>query len=315
MNPHDHRSRDWGLFVSELPYIPAHDIAGEVVKVGSGDNAAKYQVGEHVFAQARLPGDKIFNDFYGLQQYALVDPRFAATVSETGLSDDEAATVPVNVASVFVALFHSTGLGLPIPGTERSNSTDFSGQAILVVGAGSNCGRTGIQFAKMAGFGTIVAYAGRSNKEELKAVGATHFVDRHSDNALDQIRAVVGDELVYAVDAVNFGPRQGLGAAALSNSKKGTLITFLPTDGKLDASIEIGPNNAGYERRMTFGRMTQTPEFAPEFWTRIAQWMKVGRISPGRFSVVKGLDGDRVNEALDLYRDGKGSKVHVHPSD
>ncbi|RMJ26975.1 alcohol dehydrogenase [Aspergillus sp. HF37] len=253
LNPHDDRSRDW---------------AGEVLKVGSGDNAAKYQVGEHVFAQARLPGDQVFNDFYGLQQYALVDPRFAAKVPETGLSDDEAATIPVNVASVLVALFHSTGLGLPIPGNERSNSTDLSGQAILIVGAGSNCGRTGVQFAKMAGFGTIIAYAGPSNQEELKTIGATHFVDRHAGNALDQIRSVVGDEPIYALDAVNFGPQQALGAAALLNSKKGTLITFLPADGELDAA-EIGPKNAGYDRRMTFGRMTQTPEFAPEFWTRI----------------------------------------------
>lgn len=300
-----------GLFVSELPYIPAHDIAGEVVKIGPGHRAAEYQVGEHVFALSRLPIDQVFNDFYGLQQYALVDPQFAARVSETGLSDDEAATMPTNVASVFVALFHSTGFGLPTPGTERAKS-NLSGQAILIVGAGSNCGRAAIQFAKMAGFGTIVAYAGPSNREELRAIGATHFVNRHADNALDQIWSIVGDDLIYALDAVNFGTQQNVGAAALSNSKKGALVTLLPTDGELDAA-EIGSKNAGYDRMMIGGEMSQTPEFAPEFWTRITQWAKDKRISPAKFSVIEGLDVDRVNKALDLYRDGKGSKVHVHP--
>lgn len=301
-----------GLFVSELPYIPAHDIAGEVVKIGPGHRAAEYQVGEHVFALSRLPIEQVFNDFYGLQQYALVDPRFAARVSETGLSDDETATIPTNVASVFVALFHSTGFGLPTHLTDKPKSDKLSDQAILIIGAGSNCGRTAVQFAKMAGFKTIVAHAGPSNEEELKAMGATHFVNRHADNTLDRILSIVGDELVYGLDVVNWGPQQGLGVAALSNSKKGTLITLLPVEGELETT-DIGSKDAGYDRRMIGGEMSQIPDFAPEFWTRIAKWAKEGTISPGKFSVIEGLDADRINKALDLYGDGKGSKVQVHP--
>lgn len=312
MNPHDYRSREWGLFVADLPYIPAHDIAGKVLTVGPGAGAAKYKVGEHVYAQAKLTADQVFIDFYGLQEYALVDVRFAAKVADTGLTDDEAATTPVNVASLFVAMFHHTGFGLPVPGTEEAKRIDLSDEAILIIGAGSNCGRSGVEFAKMAGFGTIIAHAGLSNEAELKAMGATHFINRHADNALGLIRSIVGDNLLYAVDVVNWGPQQGLGIAALSNSKKGTLITLLPPDGEFDSS-EIGPKEAGFERRMTFGKMAIIPGFAPEFWTRISRWLKEGSISPGRFKVMDGLDADKVNAALDSYRDGSGFKVHIRP--
>lgn len=259
-----------------------------------------------------MPLDKVFIDFYGLQEYALVDVRLAAKVADTGLTDDEAATIPVNVASLFVAMFHHTGLGLPIPGTEEAKATDLSDETILIVGAGSNCGRYGVEFARMAGFGTTIAHAGPSNEEELGAMGATHIVNRHAPNVLDQIRSIAGDDLIYALDVVNWGPQQGLGVAALSNSKKGTLITLLPADGELDLR-EIGSKEAGFERRMTFGKLAIIPEFAPEFWNRISQWLKEGRISPSKFKVMEGLDADKVNEALDLYRDGKGLKVHVHP--
>lgn len=312
MNPHGYRSRDLGIFVLALPYIPAHDIAGDVVKIGPGHKAAEYQVGEHVFALSRLPIEQDYNDFYGLQQYALVDPWFAAKVSETGLSDDEAATIPTNVASVFVAPFHSTGFGLLDQLTDKPKSDKLSDQAILIIGAGSNCGRTAVRFAKMSGFGTIVAHAGTSNEEELKAMGATHFVSRHADNTFDRIRSIVGDELVYGLDVANWGPQQGLGIAALSNSKKGTLITLLPVKGDLEATY-ISSKDAGYDRRMIGGEMSLIPDFAPEFWTRITKWAKEGIISPGKFSVIEGLDADRIKKALDLYGNGKGSNVQVHP--
>lgn len=312
VNPHDHRSQNWVLFVADLPYIPAHDIAGRVLGVGSGEGAAKYQIGDHVFAQARLPADQVLIDFYGLQEFALVDVWFTGKVAETSLTDDEAATILVNVVSLFVALFHPIGLGLPIPDTKTAQESDLSNEAILIVGAGSNCGRAGVEFARMAGFGTIIAHAGSSNKPELMAMGATHFVDRHADDVVDRICAIAGDDLTYAVDVVNFGSMQDLGAAALSNSRRGTLATLLPTEGDLDP-MKIGPKHAGFERRMTFGKMAIILEFAPEFWGRIPGWLKEGRISPGQFTVMDGLDANKVNEALDRHRDGGGSKLHIHP--
>jgi NADPH:quinone reductase-like Zn-dependent oxidoreductase len=64
------------------------------------------------------------------------------------LSFDDAATIPVNAVASFVALFHESGLGLrPAEfnlSSEKSNAVDYSQEAILVIGGGSNTGKFGL---------------------------------------------------------------------------------------------------------------------------------------------------------------------------
>ena len=69
---------------------------------------------------------------------------------------------------------------------------------------------------------------------------------RHADDVLEQIQAIVGDNLVYAIDTFNAGKEQVLGIAALSNSKKGTLITLRRSEGEFGPD-QIGTKKAGYE--------------------------------------------------------------------
>ncbi|KAL1847890.1 hypothetical protein Plec18167_004854 [Paecilomyces lecythidis] len=308
LNPHDHKVRDYGLFFSGKPYIMANDVAGEVVKIGPGPNTAKFAVGEHVFSQAFSPSP----DSGGLQQYALLDVRFTTKVADTGLTDDEAATIPINAIAEYIGLFHSTGLGLPAPTTPEAKSFDYASQTILVIGGGSNTGHFGIELAKLAGFGRIVTVAGLHKEAELRAIGATHVIDRHADNVLEQIRAIVGDDLIYAVDVVNDGANQELGVAALSNSKKGILATLLRTEGSLDEK-RIGPKKAGYERRFTIGASALYPELTVPFWENLPRWIQSGDLTPTKYQVVEGLDPAKINGVLDLYKEGKGAKFNVHP--
>lgn len=100
----------------------------------------------------------------------------------------------------------------------------------------------------MVGIGRIITVAGL-HRNDLKARGATHVIDRHAVDALDQIRAITGDDLVYAIDTFNSDLGQELGVAALSNSKRGTLITLRRTNGDFDPA-RIGVKEAGYERRL-----------------------------------------------------------------
>ncbi|GAD93576.1 conserved hypothetical protein [Paecilomyces variotii No. 5] len=308
LNPHDQKVRDYGLFFDGKPYIMANDVAGEVVKLGPGSIAAKFAVGEHVFSQAFGPGP----DTSGLQQYALLDARFTAKVADTGVTDDEAATIPGNAIAEYIGLFHATGLGLPAPTTPEAKSFDYASQSFLVIGGGSNTGHFAIELAKLAGFGRIVTVAGLRNEAELRAIGATHVVDRHADNVLEQIRAIVGDDLIYAVDVINDGEHQELGVAALSNSKKGLLATLLPAEGSLDEK-KIGPKKAGYERRFTFGASALYPELTTPFWENLPRWIRNGDLTPTKYQVVEGLDPARMNGLLDLYKEGKGAKFNVHP--
>lgn len=131
---------------------------------------------------------------------------------------------------------------------------------------------------------------------------------------LDQIHAITGDKLIYAVDTVNASMEQELGVAALSNKKKGTLITLRRPDGDFDAAW-IGSKSAGYERRLVLGVSPVHPEVTMRFWEEVPRWLKDGKLHPSSFEVVQGLVANAVNKASDDYRDGKGVKMNIHPSE
>jgi NADPH2:quinone reductase len=311
VNPHDQRTRDLGLFVTSMPYVLGSDLVGEVVIVGVGEHSAKFIVGEHVFGHTMAEGGWD-NDFNAAQQYALVDARFVGKVANSGLSDDEASTIPVVALAAFVALFASSGHGFPSPFSSDAKFFDYGRVTLLVIGGGSNTGRATIEFATLVGIGRIIAVAGIHNDAILRSIGATHVIDRQSYDALEQIRTITGDELIYAVDTVNAGGDQELGIAALSNTKKGTLITLRRPEGDFDAA-RIGSKSAGYERRLVFGVSPIHPEVTMGFWEEIPRWLKEKKVRAGRFKVIKGMNAEAVNEALDQYRDGKGMKTNIHP--
>ncbi|KAI5240359.1 hypothetical protein E4T42_08388 [Aureobasidium subglaciale] len=310
LNPHDQRTRDIGLFVTEMPYVIASDLVGEVVTVGSGEYSARFTIGEHVFGHTFAEGG-FKNEFNAAQEYALVDARFVGKVADSGLSLDEASTIPVIVLAAFIALFASSGLGLPAPFSPEATSFDYAGVTLLVIGGGSNTGQATIELARMVGVGKIIAVAGNRNEASLKAAGVTHFIDRQAPNLLERIHAITGDELVHAVDTVNAGLDQELGVAALSNTKKGTLITLRRPEGEFD-SDKIGIKSAGYDRRLVFGVSPMHPEVTMGFWQNVPRWIKEKHVSASQFEVIEGLDADAVNKALDRYRDGNGVKTNIH---
>ncbi|KAH7236679.1 hypothetical protein BKA59DRAFT_496835 [Fusarium tricinctum] len=177
----------------------------------------------------------------------------------------------------------ASGYGLPAPFSPEVKSFDLTSTTLLVIRGDSNTGRAVVKLAKLAGIGRIIAVTGRRNKATLESLGATNVIDRQALDVLDQIRAITGDELIYAVDTVNTG--------------KGTLITLCRPEGEF-STTQIGSKSAGYERRYVF---------------EVPRWLKEEKPHPSSFEVIKGLDADAINKALDQYRDGKGVKINIHP--
>lgn len=277
-----------------------------------GPGVTAWQPGDRVFAQA----DTSTPDGGGVQQYALVPADLAAPIPGS-VSFDEAATLPTVAMAAFVALFHpSEGLGLPAPypdSKEESEAFGYERRSLVVIGGGSNCGRLAIQLARLAGFGTIVALAGTEAPEkeaELRALGATHVLNRRADDLAERCRAVVGDGLLYALDAVNTD--HTLGVSLLSDSEKGTLVTLLP--GKVDESKLGGSKAAGYEVKFSRGSGHLHRELGRQFWKHLPGWLEAGKIRPLRYRAIGGLDEKAVNEVLDGYRDGRSvTKANIHP--
>ncbi len=297
VNPHDRKIRDLGVIVplDSFPYITGNDIAGVVEAVG--EEVTNVKVGDRVFTQAAGTS----HDASGLQEYTLTASIFLAKIPAS-LTFEEAATLPICFPSVATTLFHSTGLGLPL--FDKVAEFDYPSKTILILGGGSNCGKAAVQLARLVGFGKIVTVASKTPEKEakLKQLGATVVVDRHSPSLQADVRAAVGNNLVYAVETVSEGEKaHTLGVSALSDDVKGTLTTI--TYGTVDESA-IGEKKAGYDTRLTYGSSHIYPDFGQKVWSALPKWVQSGAIVPFPFRTISGLDAAAVNAALDEYRSG-----------
>ncbi|KAF2805036.1 putative alcohol dehydrogenase [Mytilinidion resinicola] len=307
INPHDQKTRDDGLFTADgLPALVTNDVTGTVVALGPG--VTKYQIGDRVLSH---PGFSTAYSQNGSQEYAVNDIGAGFQIPDS-ITDDEAATLPTNIIAPLVGLFDDkNGVGIPAPWTDAAKSFDYKGTVLLILGGGSNCGKFAVQLAKLAGIGTIITVGGP--EQELKSYGATHVLDRHGgyEAVLERVRKVVGDDLIYAFDAINVPADQILGLNALSSSKKGKVARLLPL-GPVDETKVVG-KKAGFELIDVFGSSQARPALAYPFWEHVPAYLTSGKIKPLSFTVKQGLTAENANSVLDAYRDGKRvQKTHIH---
>ncbi|KAF8865531.1 GroES-like protein [Acephala macrosclerotiorum] len=316
--PLDQKLRDQNVFNigSRLPAVVTSDLAGVVSKHSSdlnGDLKTKFPIGAHVMAQASL-----FNPVGGgLQQYTIIDAHFTSLVPKN-ITDIDAALYPINAFTSFASLFSSEGgpenihrgLGIPFPSTPGSENFDYKNTMIVILGGGTRCGKLAIQFAKLAGIGTIITTASLRGEEELKRLGATHVIDRHAEDLVAQIRALTGDDLVYVYDTMSSGDHS-LPVLLLSNTKKGYFSHLLP--GKADEKV-VESKKGGVEEWQMNGSSGTHPKLAELFWGKIGEWIESGLEGGTCDGVVEGLEVEGVNRALDGYRDGGFERWHVRIS-
>jgi len=301
LNPHDAKAQSYGLFIKDVVPSPlAVDIAGTVSALGPNVNG--FSVGDRVFTFTN-PMDP---DQGGTQEYAVAPARFAAHVPKV-INDDEATTLALNPLTAFWGMFREEGLGIPPPAPYYGHISgyDYSKHSILVVGGGSAVGKYAIQFAKYAGFGTIITTASKGKSEkELLEMGATHVLDRHgSESAIgSQVHKVVGDDLQYVYDAVNVGQDAALGANFLSTTKPGRLVVI--AGGDFDAS-KVQGKKGGFERKMVFAGPMSNPELGESYWKELPKMIENGVVKPTPYQVMEGLDAEKVNEVLKAYMEGR----------
>jgi NADPH2:quinone reductase len=271
---------------------------GIVVKSGT---EVPFPIGSHVFVQQDM---KVLNRA-GLQEYTIVDGRYAAIVPE-GILDEEAALYPINAVTSAKSFFSPEGFDFPFPGTAEAANFDCPATHVVILGGGTNCGKLAVQFAKLAGIGTIVAIASASSGPLLRNLGATHVIDRQSANIADQVHAAIKGEVLNVYDTYG---NLDLGVSLLSEKQKGTLVHI--THGKVSEGA-IAKKKAEFEQRFLRGFSGSNPVFGQQFWKQFPVWLKAGDIKPLNYNVIEGMDVDKINEVLDSYRDGKGGdRYHV----
>ena len=281
--------------------MTSFDVVGTVVSNGPNSSLP---IGAHVFSQSNVDNAQ----GGGLQQYTTLPARWVREVP-SNISDIEASTFPCNSFTSGVSLFGPAGLQIPLPGTAEAESTDYAAQKLVIIGGGTNCGKLAIQFARIAGIGQTITTASLLGAEELKSYGATHVIDRKAADVKEQIRAIVGDELVYVYDTFTREDHT-LAVSLLSNSKKGTLVRLIRGETKVEKTVQDAKQQ-GWEDKVTFGAPAKAPEFADVFLDTFKDWVVNGLVKPSKINLVDGLDAEKINKAIDDMRDGLNAKPAI----
>ncbi|KAH8728393.1 hypothetical protein GQ44DRAFT_824209 [Phaeosphaeriaceae sp. PMI808] len=251
------------------------------------------------------------SDQSGLQEYCILDAYTVAKIPENRSLED-GDSLGCNIVAPFWAIFGSKGLGLLFPFTGTTPEIDYSNETIVIIGAGGNCGKYAVQVCAVAGFGRIVVTASKQkNEKELLTYGATHVVDRNfSDKQVEEkVREIVGDELIYVMDAVNTD--HTLGLFILSSKRLGTLSCLVPS---MTNTGKIGEKKAGYEEKFINGQSHNNPKLARSFQEHLPTWMEKGKVKTTGWDIISGLDPSAINAALDIYKEGKvpPKQFHIH---
>jgi NADPH:quinone reductase len=141
-------------------------------------------------------------------------------------------------------------------------------------------------------------------------LGATHVVSRElgDKEVIETIRGVVGDELLYCFNTVSHDKTVAVGV--LSNTQQGHLNSL--TFGEVLDKALVGEKKMGYRDTLSHGASGTNETAAALFWDTLPTWLREGKIKTPSWTVIEGLDAEKVMEVLDKYRDGENIPSHVH---
>ncbi len=180
------------------PIVPGHEIAGTVeatgpavVRLKIGDRVAVGWHGQHCgYCEPCRGGDFIsclnlkvpgFTLNGGCAQYAIFSESSCASIPDE-LSNFDAAPLLCAGVSTFNAL---------------RNAGARAGDTVVVLGIGG-LGHLAVQFAKNMGFYTIAIARGKDKAAFASKLGAHHYIDSESADAVASLKATGGANVILA---------------------------------------------------------------------------------------------------------------------
>jgi synaptic vesicle membrane protein VAT-1 len=144
-----------------LPLVVGYEVAGVVDAVGPG-------------VEARGKGDRVlaFTRFGGYSESVVVRAEMAFPVP-AGLTDAEAAAVPVNYLTAHLALYRQANVQ--------------AGETVLVHSVGGGVGIAALQLAKLRG-AVVLGTASASKHDALRAMGVDHLIDYRTADVGAEVR-------------------------------------------------------------------------------------------------------------------------------
>jgi NADPH:quinone reductase-like Zn-dependent oxidoreductase len=207
----------------------------------------------------------------------------------TSLSFEEAATLPLGITTAAMGLFRR----LPFTLDSKVDKT------IVIWGASGSVGNYAVQMAKIIGLKVIGVAGGGTSI--AKIAGADVVVDYRQGQVHSQIkRALNGEKLQYAFDAVSEnGTIEQVSSLIEKDMKDARVVLVLFPNDEVPEHISFVQTNVfscyGLEQKFGPRTLPASPEdkaFAVEFFERLEEWLREGRIIPNKITVVPGgLEG------------------------
>jgi NADPH:quinone reductase-like Zn-dependent oxidoreductase len=155
-----------------LPAVVGYEVAGVVDSVGSSD--VPFRPGDRVFALTRFGG----------YASSVVVPATFVYPTPPMLSDVEAAAIPVNYLTAYVALETLAHVG--------------TGDTVLIHGAGGGVGIAATQIAKQRG-ATVIGTASAAKIDAIRSLGVDHPIDHQHADVPAEVRRLTSDRGVDVV--------------------------------------------------------------------------------------------------------------------
>lgn len=241
----------------------------------------------------------------GLASFVLANTEYLIRVPET-ISVVEAATLVTNPFSAALSVSHRSGLDFPFPGMDPI--IEYHSAHVVFLGAGTTVGSLFVRLASIAGIGTIITTSSESSFAFLRALGATHVIDRSTPSIAATVQSIVGSSVINVVEAYASGhPTLAVSLFEVSGVS-GTIIMLASSTGADTAALV----DKGISLHNVYGSFEAHPIVFQRWATALPKWLSTGDMVVLPHRVIRGLNPQAVNAALDDIGKGGGVRYVVH---
>ncbi len=311
----------------KAPAVLGSDVAGEVIAVGSA--TTRFRVGDRVVGLA-TGTDKGRDPLRegAFQQRTVLLERLSAPIPE-GMTNEQAAVLPLGVSTAACGLFQPSHLGLRLPGDGEASS---DAGVVIVWGGATSVGMNTIQLARAAGYDVVTTASPRS-AALLVELGADSVVDRTSPDAIAQLVDAVGDRPVVgaiALGAGSAGPcievlrRTGGRVLAMASTpvsleglagRRRLFPAMIPTFARIGVTMGVlmlRARLAGIRAGFIWGSSLRDDRLGERLWGGFLPGaLGNGAIRPLPEPLVVGRGLDAVQEGIDRQRAGVSARKVV----
>jgi NADPH:quinone reductase-like Zn-dependent oxidoreductase len=220
------------------------------------------------------------------------------------LSFEQAAVLPLALATAATGLFQQDHLGLPLPTIHPPDRSE----TVLVWGGSTSVGSNAIQLARCAGY-RVLATASPRNFGYVRSLGAATAVDYHSRTTASEIIDALGDSPLAGTIAL--GPRSLPAALSIASRAHGRrrIATGTPQLIRLRTAFRA---HQGIHVSGIWGGTLKDNEVGPGIYADFlpsALAAGIYRTAPEAVVVGEGLE--QIPSAIDQLRKGVSAKKLV----